>query len=507
MPSLRDIIELLDNPSWSGSADVEIREVTHDSRKVGPGALFVAISGTNVDGHDYIPKALEAGATAILAESENTENIDIPWIQVSNSKHALGKAAAMVQGFPTTKFKLIGITGTNGKTTLTYLLESIIQAAGGAPAVVGTVSHRWSGMTQDAANTTPEASDLQSMFAKMAKDQVTHVFMEVSSHGLHRGRLEGCEFDMGVFTNLTQDHLDYHGTLEDYFAAKRILFDRFLASSLKPDPTAIINLDDDYGRRLFNEIATSNGIGYGASSDCDTRPIELSVSAKGITGKIISSGRTISIDSKLTGAFNVSNILAAVAVASRLQIATDAIEIGIRNLSGVPGRLERVPSSKATIFVDYAHTPHAVENVLSALNGIKKARIFTIIGCGGDRDRKKRPLMGSEAAAASDVIVITSDNPRSEDPSAIISEIEPGVIERGFSKFDSIADNPNTKSYVVIPDRREAIRWAIERVQSDDILLVAGKGHETYQEVKGRRWPFDDRLVIKEELKRLESEV
>ncbi len=503
--TLEHIRSLLHEAVLEGDPNVVVLGATHDSRLVRPGRLFVAMQGEKADGHDFIDKALAAGAVAVLAgKPRDARHGDIPWLSVEDPRRALGPVSAEIYGRPTRKMVLVGITGTNGKTTLTFLLEAIVKAAGGSPGVVGTVSHRWGNVERTAANTTPEASDLQLMFKEMVSAGATHVLMEVSSHGLHRGRLEGCDFDLGVFTNLTHDHLDYHGTLEDYFTAKRRLFDRLLPVSVKPNPVAVVNLDDPYGRRLARETEAIPVIGFGTSPDCAVRPSEVFLRAEGISAKLDTPRGPIAIESCLTGPFNLSNILAAVAVAERLGLSDEAIRNGIASVKVVPGRLERIESPVGSIFVDYAHTPNALRNVLEALQIVRTGRIITVMGCGGDRDKTKRPVMGMEAAAGSDFVVVTSDNPRTEEPMEIIDQVEAGVKESGFSLHHAHGNGrpPESRGYTVICDRREAIAWAVNHLGSGDILLVAGKGHETYQEINGVRHPFDDREAIREELKR-----
>jgi UDP-N-acetylmuramoyl-L-alanyl-D-glutamate--2,6-diaminopimelate ligase len=507
MVKLQNIIAALDEPKIFGDATVEVSGITHDSRKVSEGWLFVALRGELSDGHDFIINAIKSGAAAIIAEKAPDKEVgNISWVVVPDSRMALGPAAAALNKWPTKNLTLIGITGTNGKTTLTFLMESIIEAAGGFPGVVGTITHRWGHNEQAAANTTPEASDLQHLFNLMAQDGVTHVFAEVSSHGLHRGRLEGCQFDLGVFTNLTQDHLDYHGNLDEYYLAKQTLFTRLLPASSKKDVAAVVNMDDPYGRRLVSEIReVLRVIGYGVSGNWDVRPLSVTVDAEGVRGRFQTPRGKLDVDSRLAGSFNLMNILAAIAVSEKLQISQEAIRKGLLAIESVPGRLERVRSEHATVFVDYAHTPNALKNVLEALQAMRKTRIVTIMGCGGDRDKTKRPIMGTEAAAGSDFVIITSDNPRSEDPLDIINQIEDGVRDYGFTPFPKVLNGEPLESrhYRVIPDRGEAIAWAVSHLSPEDILLVAGKGHETYQEVKGIRHPFDDREVLRNELRKL----
>lgn len=505
----RDILTVLDNAEVHGDPSISVCGVTHDSRNVEPGSLFVAIPGDTSDGHDYLEHAVRKGATALLVQRPPQPGMEeIPWILVHDTRSVLGRVTALVYGRPTSAMALVGITGTNGKTTLTFLLESIIRSAGHNPGVVGTISYRWAGKEYCAAHTTPEASDLQRIFATMAAEGITHGLVEASSHGLHLGRLNGCEFDVGVFTNLTQDHLDYHGGLEAYYLAKRILFTKLLPAFPQKNPRAVLNLDDPYGRRLMDEIPSGiRVLTYGVAASSGVRPERVSIDREGIRGTIAAPSGSISFRSPLTGTFNLLNLLAAVAVSEQLSLPCAAVQAGIEALRVVPGRLERVPSPKGSIFVDYAHTPHAVRNVLEALENIREARIITVMGCGGDRDRTKRPLMGMEAARGSDVVVVTSDNPRSENPLDIVSQVETGVAEYGFSLFSPGCNGSPIRpgSYTVIPDRRDAIAWAVRHMGANDILLVAGKGHETYQEIGGVRYPFDDRKVVQEELAKLQG--
>jgi len=508
MVTLQDILGVLDTPLLRGDGSVRVTGLSHDSRSVKPGWIFIAIAGETADGHAFISRAIQAGAVAVIAEkSPDTEHEGFPWITVPDTKKALGTVAALLFGKPTEKLVLVGITGTNGKTTLTYLLESIVKAAGGFPGVVGTISYRWGGSEQEAARTTPEASDLQAYFASMVEAGVTHAFIEVSSHGLHRGRLNGCQFDLGVFTNLTQDHLDYHGNIEEYYCAKRLLFTELLPQSTKTNRRAVINLDDAFAGRLRGEIGNLPLITYGISSQADVRPSDMNVAADGISGTVMTPRGGIRVHSRLTGSFNLSNILAAIAVADSLRIPFDAIASGIDAVEAIPGRLERIPSETGSIFVDYAHTPSALKNVLEALHAVRTGRIVTIMGCGGDRDKTKRPLMGMEAAAGSDFVVVTSDNPRTEEPLSIMGQVEDGILRHGFTLFPEACNGHPLQSgrYKLIEDRRQAIAWAIQRLNRSDILLVAGKGHETYQEMNGVRYPFDDRQVIREELAKQSS--
>jgi UDP-N-acetylmuramoyl-L-alanyl-D-glutamate--2,6-diaminopimelate ligase len=502
--TLDHILSRIGPAELSGDASVSIDGASHDSRRIKPGWLFVAAPGAKSDGYVYVSDAIRAGAAAIIAEKRPTADAaGIAWITVPDARKVLSVIAALVHDEPTRRLVLVGVTGTNGKTTFTYLMEGIFRAAGWNPGVVGTVSYRWEGIERPAFHTTPEASDLQAIFDEMVHDGVTHSVIEASSHGLHLDRLGGCHFDVGVFTNLSQDHLDYHQDMESYYQAKRLLFTRLLPASSKTRASAVVNIDDPYGRRLAGEITGLPVISFGTSPDCATRPLESSISAAGISADIQSSLGPIPVRSKLTGAFNLLNILAAVAVASTLEIPRETVIRGIESVATIPGRLERVESPTGTIFVDYAHTPHALKNVLDALAGLRTGRIITIMGCGGDRDRSKRPKMGKEAAMGSDCLVVTSDNPRTEDPVAIITDVLHGVMDADLTLLDEDwrGDELPPRSYRVIPDRREAIRWALQYIEPNDILLIAGKGHETYQEINGARYPFDDRQVVSEELR------
>jgi UDP-N-acetylmuramoyl-L-alanyl-D-glutamate--2,6-diaminopimelate ligase len=503
---MSEIIDYFSNPPHIGNCSKAAHGITHNSRNINPGMIFVAIKGDSVDGHDFIHKAISQGAVGIIAEQPSMDEKDeICWIRVPNSRSILGKASAFVYDYPSKKMNLVGITGTNGKTTLTYLLEAIAKAAKRIPGVIGTINYRWCGSETNASNTTPEASDVQQILSSMLQSGVTDVFMEVSSHGLHKKRLDGCDFNLGVFTNLTQDHLDYHGSLEDYYLAKKLLFSELLASSTKPEPAAIINIDDSYGKRLKSELSDLATVSFGMDMNADYHPMDLSIDGYGIRGTLQIPGKVLTIESSLTGMFNVSNILAAVATANQMGMASESIIGGIRNASIIPGRLEKIPSAKGLIFVDYAHTPNALKNVLDCLRPMRDTRIITIMGCGGDRDKTKRPLMGKEAGLGSDIVIITSDNPRSEDPIEIIDQIESGLRQIGVhSHINGHPLDSTNKVYTKIPDRKQAIGWALSQLGDGDILLVAGKGHETYQEIQGIKYDFDDRKVIREKLSELD---
>jgi UDP-N-acetylmuramoyl-L-alanyl-D-glutamate--2,6-diaminopimelate ligase len=506
--TLRDILAVIDHSPFEGDSSTRVSGVTHDSRKIQPGWIFVALPGGHTDGLNYVGDAILSGAVAVIAEKPAPRGPEkTPWVVVPNARKALGAIAACVHDHPTRALILVGITGTSGKTTLTYLLEKIVEMAGGTPGVVGTINYRWGGEERPAGNTTPEASDLQAIFDEMVRAGVTHGIIEASSHGLHLDRLEGCDFDLGVFTNLSHDHLDYHGDLEQYYQAKRILFEELLPRSSKATVAAVINLDDPYGRRLASEIRSVPVTGFGTSADCDVRPTDVNLTPTGMAATVSTPTGEIQIKSSLTGTFNLLNVLAAVAVSTKLGIRPEAVCQGIERMHVVPGRLERVVSQRGNIFVDYAHKPEALKKVLEALHDLHAGRIITIVGCGGDRDKTKRPIMGREAAAGSEFVVVTSDNPRSEEPISIVDQVAEGVRGYGYRPVPPDKGNRRLPSgcFAVIPDRREAIRWALGHLQDEEILLVAGKGHETYQEITGVRYPFDDRAVIQEEIKSIDD--
>lgn len=504
--TVEQVLAAVERSMVDGDPSVRFSGVTHDSRRVAPGWAFVAIPGERTDGWIHAPDAVRNAAAVVVAEkSRNVDARDVPWVTVPDARRALSVIAALVHGEPTKKLTLVGITGTNGKTTLTYLLEAIVASAGGNPGVVGTVTYRWEGKEQPAPRTTPEASELQAIFAEMVRAGVTHAMVEASSHGLYLNRLDGCHFDVGVFTNLSQDHLDFHRDIEDYYQAKRHLFTRILPLSAKKPVHAVVNRDDPFGRRLATEIQGLPVTTFGSTADSSVCPLSLSLTEEGISAQVRTPSGALSIRSHLAGPFNLLNILAAVAVAEVLGIDHHAIEDGIAATRVVPGRLERIPSDGGTIFVDYAHTPEALKNVLAALKGLRSGRIVTLMGCGGDRDKTKRPLMGREAALGSDFVVVTSDNPRSEDPGAIIAQVVEGVRAAGYEEWPvSLNGSPlRNGCYKQIADRRHAIAWALKNLEDEDVLLVAGKGHETYQEINGVQHPFDDRQVVREELRAL----
>jgi len=476
-----------------GSLEQEICGLTDDSRKVEKGALFVALRGSRQDGHHFIGQAEQRGASAIVMERP-PEPFDphpgITYVQVADSRQALAQLAARFYSFPSHRLSLIGITGTNGKTTISYLTRSILEAAGHRVGLIGTISYRWGNQERTSNLTTPGAIELQALLHEMVEEGMEYVIMEVSSHALSLRRVDGCSFDIAVFTNLTGDHLDFHITMEDYFASKKRLF-----SELNPS-LAIINRDDPWGRNLLGQLpAHLPSLTYGLHEPLDaSRDLwadSIQIDRQGISLVVHTPKGPLPLYSNLLGEHNLSNILASVAIATQLGISPEQISRGVRELQGIPGRLERVGEGDFLVLVDYAHTPDALKQVLLGLRRMNPARLITIFGCGGNRDRTKRPMMGELAARYSDLLIITSDNPREEDPLAIIEEIERGVrrvMGRGGDRCE------------IVPDRREAIFKGISYARSGDIILIAGKGHETYQIIGGRTVPFDDREVAREAL-------
>ena len=487
--------------------DPEITAVCYDSRRVVPGALFVAIEGFTADGHRFIPDALDRGAVAVVCRRPVT--CDAVVVRVPDARAALAQLASRFYGQPADRLTLVGVTGTSGKTTVTYLLERILAAAGVSTGVIGTINYRYAGRCFDNPVTTPESADLQAIFRQMADSGVTHVVMEVSSHALDLHRVDGCRFDVAVFTNLSHDHLDYHETMEKYWESKRRLF----SDHLKPvdgDRTAraVVNGDDPYGARLAAEMGPA-ALRTAVGGSGDVVPREVVRDLTGIRGRIDTPAGEIVFDSPLVGDFNLDNILSAVGAALALRVAPATIAAGINAGSCVPGRLERIADSGGRfIFVDYSHKPDALENAVAVLRRLTDGRLITVFGCGGDRDRTKRPVMGEIAARASDLTVVTSDNPRSEDPQAIIDKIEVGVRQICTRRLapDDMAGGWTDKAYLVAPDRRGAIALAIHAARPGDTVLIAGKGHETYQILADRTVHFDDREVARDVLAAMRQE-
>jgi UDP-N-acetylmuramoyl-L-alanyl-D-glutamate--2,6-diaminopimelate ligase len=468
--------------------DLEISGLAYDSRAVKTGTLFVAIRGEKTDGNNFVSDAVGRGAVAILSEQEKPKSLptEFPWIQVADARKALAISAANFYMRPAEVLKLIGVTGTNGKTTTTYLVDSILRAAGCEVGHLGTIGYRLVREALPAPNTTPESLDLQKYLAEIVRAGGTHAVLEASSHALALDRLWGCPFAVAIFTNLTRDHLDYHKTFEEYFAAKRRLFEGTGAAA---PSTGVINRDDPFGQKLSGLAARTLTYGLEPGADITTRKSTFSVSGLEFVAET-PSGK-IEVRSKLVGRPNVYNLLAAIGAGVALDLSKEVIATGIAQLSAVPGRFERIDVGQPfLVVVDYAHTDDALRNLLATAKEMNAGgRIITLFGCGGDRDRTKRPLMGEAAGQASDVVVLTSDNPRSEDPLLIINDVIVGVQRTKAKLF-------------VEPDRQKAIEVALDEVRSGDIVLLAGKGHETYQVLRDRTIEFDDREVARAILRR-----
>jgi UDP-N-acetylmuramoyl-L-alanyl-D-glutamate--2,6-diaminopimelate ligase len=488
----------------SGDAETEILGLCYDSRQMQAGGLFFALRGSAVDGHRFIGTAVRNGAAAVVAEDDSAVPAGIPFAKVANARLAMSLMAALFYGNPTDRLPLIGITGTNGKTTASYIIEAILEEAGIPAALLGTVAYRFRERVFPAPHTTPESVDLQKCLREMGDLGAKGVVMEVSSHALEQHRVDGCRFDVGVFTNLTRDHLDYHGDMESYLASKKRLFTELLAAdALKPRRIAAINVDDPYGRQLATDAACPVlSYGLDAGSRVTARDVQFSVA--GITGLLVTPRGETLFRSRMPGRFNLYNILAAAAAGIALDLPLAAISRGIERHKKVPGRLEMVENDReVSLFVDYAHTGDALENVLRTLAELSTGRIITVFGCGGDRDRGKRPIMGKVAAGYSDLAVVTSDNPRSEPSGAIMAEIRSGVLPLGIREYaiEELAGGFAEKGFVLVESRREAIRLATRLARPGDILLLAGKGHEDYQIIGGERFHFDDREEAEAALK------
>ncbi|MDA8106579.1 MAG: UDP-N-acetylmuramoyl-L-alanyl-D-glutamate--2,6-diaminopimelate ligase [Nitrospiraceae bacterium] len=487
---LNDILEGLEAFAVNGGTDAAITGISYDSRKAEDGHLFVAVRGEHADGHNFIGAAIARGAAAVVCEQvpEGGRYEGISFIRVADSRNALAAVANNFYGRPSEALCVIGVTGTNGKTTTTYLIKSILETWGKKTGLVGTIRSMIGNEVSEAEHTTPEAPEFQGLLHKMRTSGCTHVVSEVSSHALAQKRVDGTVFRAGVFTNLTRDHLDFHQTMEEYFLAKERLFRELLAGA------AVINYDDAYGRRLLSDIAGLQAPGkgvltYGLETGADLTASDIHDSFKGLQFTIIADGIRHRVRSSFVGLPNVYNILSAAGATLALGVPWEVILRGIRNAGPVTGRFEKVDAGqKFLAVVDYAHTEDALERLIYTARGLTEGRVITVFGCGGDRDRGKRPRMAAVATKLSDLVVITSDNPRSEDPGKIITEVEAGAVK---------------KNYLVEPDRRQAIQRAILLADNGDVVLVAGKGHEDCQIIGGRSFHFSDREVLEEAIRQL----
>jgi len=477
---LKDLFKDIPDCRIEGNVETEILGLTHSSKQVKPGFVFAAMPGEKRDGFAFIEEARKNGAAAVLSDRPRPKKWASAWVQALDIRGALGLAADHFFGHPSMDMKVIGITGTKGKTTLTYLLEAILQRAGYQPGVIGTINYRWPEMILPASRTTPEAPELQRILKEMSERGVTHCLIEVSSHALDLKRVWGVHFDIAVFTNLSAEHLDYHASMEDYFEAKKKLF--FLNAKKR---TAVVNLDDAWGNRLMAELPLTT-ISFGLEPAAIVRAEQFRFAETGVKAEVDYPGGQLKICSALMGKHNLYNILAAVATSLALNIPAPMIKEGISALKTIPGRLEKVENSRGlNVFVDYAHTDQAMRSLLEAIRELKPPRILLVFGAGGDRDKSKRPRMGEAAATLADQSIITSDNPRSEDPQAIIADIEQGFIHKG------------AKNYAIVPDREAAIARALAEARKGDYVLIAGKGHESYQIFKDKTIHFDDAEVVR----------
>jgi UDP-N-acetylmuramoyl-L-alanyl-D-glutamate--2,6-diaminopimelate ligase len=487
-PSLQDVLATggvvwVSDPSVLGQP---CRKLAYDSRQVTPGTLFFAFVGAVQDGRVYAPKAMDSGAVAVVSDAPRPDGMTMPWIQVAHGRRALAAAAKQFFGAPDERLGVTGITGTNGKTTCTYVVDAVLRAAGNTTTRIGTIGYDVAGVAEPAVNTTPESLDLFSIFARTVEAGGRYATMEVSSHALAQGRVSGVRFHTAVFTNLTQDHLDFHGTMDDYFAAKERLFGEEFAPRF-----AVINADDEYGRRIRTAAGTTV-LAYGLGAGAGLRAEAIESTFTGLRFVAVHGAERHDVRSALTGEINVYNILAALGTGLSYGLTWETMLHGIANCQGVPGRFERVDAGQPfLVVVDYAHTEDALRNTLRvARQLLTGGRLITLFGCGGDRDRTKRPRMGMAAGELSDAVILTSDNPRSEDPLAILNDVMVGLRR---------TDTP----HIVEPDRGAAIAAAVGQARPGDIVILAGKGHETYQILNSGTIDFDDRVVARTALERL----
>ncbi len=474
--------ELFKEQCTDAIKDVDITGIAYDSRKVMPGNVFVCIKGYETDGHKYAQSAAEKGAAVIVAEDEI--DVSVPVIYVSDSRKAIATLACTFYENPSEKLALVGITGTNGKTTITYLIKSILEAANKRVGIIGTNQNIIGDkvlLTKSTTPTTPNSLELQQLFTEMVYNGAEYVVMEVSSHALELDRVYGCEFDVGVFTNLTQDHLDFHGTMENYLNAKAKLFEI--------SKSGVVNYDDDGGKAIYERKACGDIIKTGLSDDCDLKAENIKITSRGTEFDMVYNGNVYKAYIQIPGRFSVYNAVCAAGAALQLGIDIETVLDGLKKATGVVGRVEVVPTdTDYTVIIDYAHTPDGLENIIKCVKGFAEGRTITLFGCGGDRDNSKRAVMGEIAGKYSDYSIITSDNPRTEDPEAIVREIEVGM-----QRTDG--------EYTLITDRREAIGFALDFAGKGDVIILAGKGQETYQIIGKEKFDFDERIEVYKHLK------
>ncbi|NOR15184.1 MAG: UDP-N-acetylmuramoyl-L-alanyl-D-glutamate--2,6-diaminopimelate ligase [Candidatus Aminicenantes bacterium] len=484
---IEKILAGVEHLRFRGDPDAEISGIAYSSLSVKPGYLFAALKGVKTDGHLFIADAIKKGAKAILSEQPKPDDLDTNWIQVRRAREALAMCAANFYDHPSQNLTVIGVTGTKGKTTITFLLEGILKEAGFQTGILGTIDYRGPGLLSKATRTTPEAPDLQRMLRTLLDAGATHCVMEISSHALDLKRPVGTDFKVAIFTNLSGEHLDYHPSMEAYFEAKKKLF------SLGLTNMAVINADDDWGKKLISQL-TMGKITFGLTPAAMVHTESYSFTEEGIQLTLKFPAGRLTLTSPLLGIPNLYNILAAVSAALTLNVPLKAIKAGIAAVKDIPGRFERIGNDQGyRIFVDYAHSDDALRKLLETAKELCQARIILVFGAGGDRDRSKRPRMGKAAGELADWSILTSDNPRSEDPLAIIAEVEAGIKQTGSEKYE------------IEPDRKKAILKALQMGGKGDYILVAGKGHEDYQILGDNIISFDDRLVIQELLKNLEG--
>jgi len=478
---IKDLLKKIPVKKVSGPLDTEITGIFYDSRQVRSGGLFVAFPGQQTDGTKYIGEALKRGARVIVSQYPSDSETGVVYIYVENARKTLGLLANAFYGNLSEKLQVVGVTGTNGKTTVSHLLRDLLQASGHQTGLLGTVAYEIGDHKIPAKRTTPEAPEIHNFFQKMVYENCDHAVMEVSSHALDLYRVHGIDFSLVIFTNLTQDHLDYHKNMDEYFAVKAKLF--------TPNTPAVVNADDAWGKQLIKKIKNKSVLyTYGFQLDADVRAFDEKLDEHGSIFTVQTPWGTATAKIKLLGRFNIYNALAALTAGGMLGLNLNQMIQSLAQISAIPGRLQRVPSRKKYhIFIDYAHTDDALRNVLKTLREICTGRLIVVFGCGGDRDRKKRKLMGQVANEWADHIIVTSDNPRKEEPEEIIAEILEGI--------------PHLEKVDVVVDRREAIRTGLANLKKRDILLIAGKGHETYQELKDTIIPFNDFDVVQEILR------
>jgi len=481
MKKLNELLKGIDILKAEGSLEIDINDIHYDSRQVTPGSLFFCIEGFRTDGHNFAAAAAEKGAVAVLLRKDTALPDGVTKIFVEEPRKVMGQISAAFYDNPAEKLLLFGVTGTNGKTTTTYMIKSILEQAGKKTGLIGTITNMIGKRQIPTERTTPESADLQKLLHQMLQENVEAAVMEVSSHSLELGRVNGCKFEVGIFTNLTQDHLDFHGTLEKYREAKAKLFD---LSRL-----AVINVDDDNGRIILKGLE-NRAFTYGIYKPADIFARDIEIHPEGVSFNLHILGGKIPVELSIPGIFSVYNALAAAAACYAAGISLEDIQAGLEIMRGVPGRFELLDTgTNYSVIIDYAHTPDGLENILKTARDLTRGRLVTLFGCGGNRDVTKRPLMGEVAGRYSDFCIVTSDNPRNEEPMAIINDILPGIRKTNCP-------------YVVIEDRRKAIEYALKNAQENDLIILAGKGHETYQQIKEKTIHFDEGEIVAEILGR-----